>query len=164
MPNWRGLIFRPADIKTAAAAAMFPVGELAFTRAYDGSMFALRLPILTQSTEEPTSLVGIDYLASLSISLQATRSRRRLIVTPQRRQKFDPLDLELIDRVYGVACAYIEARDLYRDPAHDKDEEDALRKQVFALANNGPLDFDTLCDGLLASMDQYRRLRRATVA
>jgi hypothetical protein len=29
-----------------------------------------------------------------------------------RRPKFDPADLELIDRVYAVACAYIEARDL----------------------------------------------------
>ena len=85
------------------------------------------------------------------------------MVTNQRRQKFDPLDLELIERVYGVACAYIEARDLYRDPTHDKDEEDALRKQIFALANDGPLDFDKLCDGVLAGMERYKRLRRATV-
>jgi hypothetical protein len=42
--------------------------------------------------------------------------------TISRRPKFDPADLELIDRVYAVACAYIEARDLYRDPKHDVEE------------------------------------------
>ena len=57
------------------------------------------------------------------------------------RQKFDPFNLETIDRVYDVACAYIEARDLYRDPAKDADEEDFLRKQMFALTENGRLDF-----------------------
>ena len=73
------------------------------------------------------------------------------------RQKFDPLDLEIIDRVFAVACAYIEARSLYRDPAKDLDEENVLRKQVFAVAaGNGQLKFDTLCDRVLASMDQYR--------
>jgi hypothetical protein len=72
------------------------------------------------------------------------------------RRKFDPLDLEIVDRVFEVACAYIETRNLYRDPAKDSDEEDVLRKLVFAVADNGPLDFDTLCDRVLASMDQYR--------
>jgi hypothetical protein len=72
------------------------------------------------------------------------------------RRKFDPLDLEIIDRVFEVACAYIEARDLYRDPTKDAEEEEILRKQVFALADNGRLDFDTLCDQVLASIDQYR--------
>jgi hypothetical protein len=28
------------------------------------------------------------------------------------RHAFDPLDLEIIDRVYEVACAHIEARNL----------------------------------------------------
>ena len=76
------------------------------------------------------------------------------------RKAFDPLDLELVERVYDVACAYLAARSLYRDPKQDTDEEDALRKQVFALAGNGPLDFDTLCDKVLARMDQYRALAR----
>jgi hypothetical protein len=77
------------------------------------------------------------------------------------RQKFDPLDLELIDRVYEVACAYIEARDLYRDTAKDADEEDALRKTLFACASSGPLEFDTLCERVLAGMDDYRTMSRA---
>jgi hypothetical protein len=77
------------------------------------------------------------------------------------RQKFDPLDLEIIDRVYEVACAYIEARDLYRDTDKDAEEEDALRKLVFALAGPGQLDFDTLCDDVLASIDEYRTMSQA---
>jgi hypothetical protein len=77
------------------------------------------------------------------------------------RQKFDPSDLEIVDRVYAVACAYIEARDLYRDTEKDAEEEVALRKLVFALAGSGRLDFDTLCDSVLASIDKYRGLSRA---
>jgi hypothetical protein len=77
------------------------------------------------------------------------------------RQRFDPFDLEAIDRVYGVACAYIEARDLYRDTEEkDAKEQDALRKIVFACANTGTLDFDTLCDRVLVSMDEYRKTSR----
>src|SRR5262249_48092261 len=78
------------------------------------------------------------------------------------RQKFDPLDLEIIDRVYDVARAYIEARDLYRDTTKDAQEEHVLRKQVFALAGPAFLDFDTLCDRVLLSIDQYRSMSRAT--
>jgi hypothetical protein len=70
------------------------------------------------------------------------------------RQGFDPFDLELIDRVYDVACAYIEARDLYGDPAKDTREEDAHRKIIFVCAGTRPLDFDMLCDGVLASIEE----------
>ena len=77
------------------------------------------------------------------------------------RQKFDPLDLEIVDRVYEVACAYIEARDLYRNTDKDAEEEDVLRKRVFALAGPGQLDFDTLCEDVLASIDEYRIMSRA---
>jgi hypothetical protein len=73
-----------------------------------------------------------------------------------QRPKFDPSDLELIDRVYAVACAYIEARDLYRDPKHDAEEVAVLRRLMFSSASDGPLDFDTLCDRVLVSMDKYR--------
>jgi hypothetical protein len=73
------------------------------------------------------------------------------------RQKFDPWDLEIIDRVYEVACAYIEARDLYLDTEKDAEEQDALRKRVFAFADTEPLDFDALCDNVLASINGYRR-------
>ena len=81
-----------------------------------------------------------------------------------RRLKFDPADLELIDRVYAVARAYIEARDLYRDPKHDVEEQDALRSLIFTAAGDARLDFDTLCDRVLAHMDKYRILSRAAVS
>ena len=65
---------------------------------------------------------------------------------------FNPLDLEILDRVYEAAWAHIEARDLYRDPQKDGAREDVLRKTVFIFAGTGPVDFDTLCDKLLASL------------
>jgi hypothetical protein len=78
------------------------------------------------------------------------------------RQKFDPFDLEIIDRVYGVACACIEARDLYRDQEKDAEEEAALRRQMFVLASTALLDFDTLCDKVLASIAESRSNGGAT--
>jgi hypothetical protein len=70
---------------------------------------------------------------------------------------FNPLDLEILDRVYEAAWAHIEARDLYRDPRCDPQKdgarEDALRKTVFTVAGTGPVDFDTLCDKVLASIN-----------
>ena len=66
-----------------------------------------------------------------------------------RCQIFDPLDLEIIYRVYETARAHIEARDLYRDTEKNSEREDALRKTVFAFAGTSPVDFDTLCDQVL---------------
>ena len=50
-----------------------------------------------------------------------------------RCQIFDPLDLEIIDRVYETAWAHIETRDLYRDTEKNGEREDALRKTVLPL-------------------------------
>src|SRR5262245_2632700 len=72
------------------------------------------------------------------------------------RDRFNPEELELIDRVYAVACTYIEARDLNRDTAPDADEQDALRQMMFAVAASTPLEFDALCDCVLVSVDRYR--------
>jgi hypothetical protein len=55
------------------------------------------------------------------------------------RQRFDPLDLEIVERVYEVACAYIAAR-YYKGDS----------KTVFAVADAGQLDFDMLCDSVIA--------------
>jgi hypothetical protein len=77
-----------------------------------------------------------------------------------RRDKFNPEELELIDRVYAVTCAYIEARDLYH-VATDAEEQDALRQMMFAVAASTPLDFDALCDRVLVSMDNFRARRVA---
>ena len=63
---------------------------------------------------------------------------------------FDPLDLEIIDRVYEAACAQLEAREPFRDREKDGEWEEALRKLVFALVTPGKVDFDSLCDRVLA--------------
>jgi hypothetical protein len=78
------------------------------------------------------------------------------------RDKFNPEELELIDRVYAVACAYIEACDLYNDAKPDVDEQDALRQMVFAVAASTPLEFDALCDGVLISVDRCRAIGRVS--
>src|SRR5262245_47381993 len=71
------------------------------------------------------------------------------------RDQFNPEELELIDCVYAVACAYIEARDLYRETT-DTEEQHALRQMMFVVAASTPLEFDALCDGVLVSVDRYR--------
>lgn len=71
--------------------------------------------------------------------------------TPES-QKFNPLDLEMLDRVYALACLYIEARDLCSAKEKDAAEDAALRQRVFALAETGPVNFDTLSDKVLASL------------
>jgi hypothetical protein len=76
------------------------------------------------------------------------------------RDKFNPEELELIDRVYAVTCACIEARDLYRVATTDTEEGDALQ-MMFAVAASTPLDFDALCDRVLVSIDSYRARRVA---
>jgi hypothetical protein len=78
------------------------------------------------------------------------------------RDKFNPEELELIDRVYAVTCAYIESRDLYDVATTDTEEQDALRQMMFAVAASTPLDFDALCDRVLVSMDRYRARRIAS--
>ena len=66
--------------------------------------------------------------------------------------------------MYEVACAYVEARDLYRDTNDVEGGADALRKRVFDLAGSagtGPLDFDALCDKVLESVVEDRFMSRA---
>ena len=72
----------------------------------------------------------------------------------KRPHAFDPLDLEIIDLVYEVAWEQISAREPARDAAHDEDRQDSLRKQCFALAGDGGVDFDTLLDRVLANLPQ----------
>ena len=75
----------------------------------------------------------------------------------KRSHAFDPLDLEIIDLVYEVACEQISAREPSRDMAEDEEWENTLRKSVFALAGDGGVDFDTLLDRVLASLPQPLR-------
>ena len=80
------------------------------------------------------------------------------------RQKFDPLDLEIVERVYEVGCAYLAARDPYEDVTKHAEEEATLRKTVFVIAGTGQLDFDTLCDSVIAQIEKIRTMARAAVA
>jgi hypothetical protein len=57
---------------------------------------------------------------------------------------FDPLDLEIIDRVFEATWAQIEAREPHRNIQRDPERQQKLRLHVFALAARGPRDFDTL--------------------
>lgn len=63
---------------------------------------------------------------------------------------FDPLELEIIDRVYEAAWAQLEAREPFRDRQKDDERRDKLRKRIFAVAGNERVNFDTLCDKVLA--------------
>ena len=61
----------------------------------------------------------------------------------QTPRAFDPLDLEIIDRVYEGAWAKLEACEPFRDRERDLERQEALRKQM-ACATAGHVDFDDL--------------------
>jgi hypothetical protein len=65
---------------------------------------------------------------------------------------FHPLDLEIIDGVYEVAWAGLEASDPFRDRARDDERKEALRKLVMDCTETDRVDFDTLCDRVIGSM------------
>jgi len=72
-------------------------------------------------------------------------------------RKFDTLDLEMLDRVYALACLYIEAQNLCGTTARDKaKEQDELRKVIFGLVGCGRINFDTLSDKVLVSWQSRR--------
>jgi hypothetical protein len=64
---------------------------------------------------------------------------------------FNPLDLEIIDRVYEAAWAQLLAMNLPRDELEELERQKNLRKRLFALARPGGVEFDTLCNMVLAS-------------
>lgn len=70
----------------------------------------------------------------------------------QSREAFLPLDLEIIDHVFKAVWAQVEAREPLRDRANDEELQEAIRKRIFAFAGCGPIDFDILCEKLIATM------------
>ena len=89
------------------------------------------------------------------------------------RRVFDPLDLEIIDRVYEVAWAQAQARQPHRDTVLDRERQEALRKKIFGVARilgSGHIDFDTLAELVLATITERsmrnrgRRVSSAGVA
>jgi hypothetical protein len=76
------------------------------------------------------------------------------------KNAFDPLDLEIMDRVYEVAWAHIQAREFSLNAASDSARQTALRRKIFGIARvEGPghLDFDTLCEVVLATVPEQLR-------
>jgi hypothetical protein len=67
---------------------------------------------------------------------------------------FDRLDLEIIDRVYEVAWAQIEARDPLRDRNLDSARRKDVMKRVLAAAQSGKFDFDILCERVTGSLQE----------
>ena len=70
---------------------------------------------------------------------------------------FDPLDLEIIDRVYEVAWAQLQAREPSRNAASDGGRQDALRRKIFGVARilgPGQIDFDTLMEMVFAAIPE----------
>ena len=71
---------------------------------------------------------------------------------------FDPLDLEIIDRVYEAAWARLEAQEPFRDREEDGERREELRKLVFAFAHTSKssvgnhVDFDELSETVLDHM------------
>ena len=70
---------------------------------------------------------------------------------------FDPLDLEIMDRVYEVAWAHVQAREPSRNTASDGACQKALRRKILGVARvagPGHLDFDTLTEVVLATIPE----------
>jgi hypothetical protein len=66
----------------------------------------------------------------------------------RRNRVLDPLDLEIIERVYEAAWSRVEA-DIFRDTAKDDERKTTLRQWAFILAGSHPVEFDTLLEKLV---------------
>ena len=70
---------------------------------------------------------------------------------------FDPLDLEIMDRVYDVAWASAQECEPCRNTASDGARQAALRRMIFGVARfAGPrhIDDDTLAEVVLAPISE----------
>ena len=70
--------------------------------------------------------------------------------SPNKTHIYDPLDLEILDRVYEAAWARFEAAEPNRDLSHDGERQEAVRQLVFTLASGHPVDQDALLEKLEA--------------
>jgi hypothetical protein len=81
----------------------------------------------------------------------------------QHPHGFDPLDLEIIDRVYEAAWARLEAQEPFRDRVRDTARQETLRKLVFVYAHDAKggagnhVDFDALCEQVLECLESSCR-------
>ena len=70
---------------------------------------------------------------------------------------FDPQDLEIIDLVYEVAWAHVQAREPSRNTASDGARQEALRRKIFGVARilgPGHIDFEALSEVVLATISE----------
>jgi hypothetical protein len=70
---------------------------------------------------------------------------------------FDPRDLEIMDGVYEVAWAHVQAREPAGNTASVGGRQQALRRKIFGIARilgPGHVDFDTLTDMVLATISE----------
>ena len=72
----------------------------------------------------------------------------------QHPRVFQPLDLEIIDRVYEAAWAQIEAQDPFRDREKDDERKEALRKLVIDDAGTDKVEFDKLYERVVAHLPE----------
>ena len=83
------------------------------------------------------------------------------------KRVFDPLDLEIIDRVYEAAWAHVQARQPNRDTTSDAERQEALRKKIFGVARivgSGHIDFDTLAEVVIATIPERSISKRGPYA
>jgi hypothetical protein len=62
-----------------------------------------------------------------------------------------------MDRVYEAAWARVEAQEPLRDTEQDVERQEELRKIIFASAGPGHVDFDNLCESVLATIPRVDR-------
>jgi len=82
---------------------------------------------------------------------------------PAFKSGFDPLDLEIIDRVYELAWAHLQAGQPNRNTASDGLRQETLRKKIFGVARllgPGHVDFDALTEVVLATIPDHRTRQR----
>jgi hypothetical protein len=65
---------------------------------------------------------------------------------------YDPLDLEIIEQAYKLACARL-ALNPFRDVAKYCEREKALREMLFFIAHRGD-DAESLCERVLAAVPE----------
>jgi hypothetical protein len=81
----------------------------------------------------------------------------------QHHYVFNPLDLEIIDRVYATAWARLEAQEPFRDRERDTTRQETLRKLVFVYARDAKggagnhVVFDALCEQVLECLESTCR-------
>jgi hypothetical protein len=67
---------------------------------------------------------------------------------------FDYHDLEIMDHVFDVALAQLEAREPFRDKERDGERRAELCKLILDQTGTDRIEFSTLCGRVLANMTE----------